>query len=332
MYSGAENIVINIIKALENHYDFVYASPDGPIRNVLEEKNITFIPIERKDIFFNKLLKDCKPDIIHAHDFKASIKSSLSIYNCVKISHLHQNPLWIKKFNFRSLVYLLSTFSYDKVVCVSPEILNEAVFSKFISKKSFILKNYIDINSILKSIEQNDKVEDFDIAFVGRLVDVKDPIRFIKIVSEIKKIKKDIKAVMVGDGILSEECKKIIYELDLIDNIKMTGFLSNPHKIINQSKVAVITSKWEGFGLVAVEAMALGKPVIANSVGGLQSIINEDCGFLCNTNEEFVNKIIELLHDKDKYNKISEHCKEHAKRYGDKNDWITQIDRLYSTN
>lgn len=331
-FSGAENVVIKIIKSLEKEYDFIYASPDGPIRNILKEKNINFVPIEKDDIFFNRLINKYKPDIIHAHDFKASIKIAFSHYKCYKISHLHQNPFWIKRLNFRSLAYLVASFFLNSVVCVSSEIINEAVFSKFISKKTTILKNYIDINNIMNSVEINDSVEEFDIAFVGRLVEVKDPIRFIEIVNEIKKIKKDIKAVMIGDGILREHCKDSIINLGLENDVKMIGFLSNPFKIVNKSRIIVITSKWEGFGLVAVEAMALGKPVIANSVGGLQSIVSDYCGRLCKTNDEFVMEIINLLNDKDKYIELSENCRKNAKSYGSENEWIIQLEKLYSNN
>lgn len=64
-----------------------------------------------------------------------------------------------------------------------------------------------------------------------------------------------------------------------------------------------MTSKFEGFGLVAFEAMCFGVPVIACPVGGLVNIIDNECGFFCNEVNEFVGIISLLLDDKNEYNK-----------------------------
>ncbi|GAF23683.1 hypothetical protein JCM19047_3522 [Bacillus sp. JCM 19047] len=59
---------------------------------------------------------------------------------------------------------------------------------------------------------------------------------------------------MIGDGDLRNECENEIKQLKLANNIDLLGFLENPYCIIKNSKMMILTSKWEGFGLVAVEA------------------------------------------------------------------------------
>lgn len=330
-YSGAENVAINIIKSLENDYEFVYVSPNGPIEKVLEEKNINYLSLNSTSIrCLNSVLHMWKPDIIHAHDFRASVKVALLSYKCKKISHLHQNPNWIKNINARTLLYTLSCFVLDEVVTVSPEVLNEAIFSKIIKKKSSVLYNIVDTKNILNSIKDCSQDNDFDLAFVGRLSKEKNPLRFIKIVKDVAIHKKDIKAVIVGDGELMYECKKLINELGLNEKIFMTGFLSNPFPIMNSSKVLVITSEWEGFGLVAVEAMALGKPVFATPVGGLNSIVNSECGKLCYSNEEFTKEINMALDNSYYYNKLSIGALNNVIKFSNKDVWIEFIKTLYS--
>lgn len=71
-----------------------------------------------------------------------------------------------------------------------------------------------------------------------------------------------------------------IEELGLVHVIRLYGFQKNPYIYLKQAKVMCMPSKWEGFGLAAVEALALGKPVIAAPVGGLNDIINDNCGKL----------------------------------------------------
>ena len=85
----------------------------------------------------------------------------------------------------------------------------------------------------------------------------------------------------------------------------MVGFKANPFPILNNAKILCLTSKWEGFGLVATEALVLGKPVVATPVGGLPSIVNSTCGLLCDELQEFVSEISKLLEEESYYNKKS---------------------------
>ncbi|PEZ83312.1 MULTISPECIES: glycosyltransferase [Bacillaceae] len=329
-FSGAENVVINMIGSMADEFEFVYVSPNGSIENVLVEKNIPYIPlIKMNPYYLNQIFRKWKPDIIHAHDFRASINSVLSLYPCTKISHLHQNPIWLRQINLRSLTYMSTCFSYKKILTVSKEILDEAIFSKIVSDKSFILKNNVNIQNVINSslVEHNNL--NYDIAFIGRLTEVKNPLRFIEIVKNLVLQKPSIKVVMIGDGNLKDECIKKIKEYNIEKNIKMTGFLENPFVILKNSKLLAITSNWEGFGLVAVEAMALGKPVIATPVGGLKSIINENCGYFCETDKEFVERIIKILDDESHYIKLSEQCKKESMLFDNQQEWVSKIKELY---
>ncbi|MBU5294097.1 glycosyltransferase [Anaerosalibacter bizertensis] len=329
-YSGAENVVINIINSLSNDYDFAYVSPEGPIQEVLKEKNIIHIPIKSMNPYYlNMIFRKWKPDIIHAHDFRASVSSALSLYPCYKISHLHQNPLWIRKINLYSLVYFITCLFYDKIVVVSNEILEEAVFLKLFKYKSYILQNNIDINNILKLSDTGKSNKKYDVAFIGRLTEAKDPLRFVRVINKVIAYRPGTRIVIVGDGILRNEVKTLIMQLELNTNVEMMGFLSNPYEILNNSKLLVMTSKWEGFGIVAVEAMALGKPVFASPVGGLKSIIKEDCGGFCETDEDFIKNILESLSNDDYYKKMSYNSKKNARKFGNKKRWIRRIRYLY---
>lgn len=328
--SGAESVAINIIKSLENEYEFVYVSPKGQIEGVLKEKGINYIELDNINPYsLNKLLKKWKPDIVHAHDFRASIKVALSLYKCKKVSHLHQNPFWIKNINKYSIAYTSTCFAYNNILTVSSQVKDEAIFSKVVKHKIQVLDNYVDRENVIQKSKLSCTDGEYDIVYVGRLAEEKDPIRFINIIKEVSKLKPELKVAIVGDGILSNECKNLIRKLKLESNIEMMGFLNNPYSIINKSKVLVMTSKWEGFGLVAVEAMILGKPVVAPPVGGLKSVIDENCGYLCETDNEFVMRICNILLDSD-YLKYSQNAINRSYKFTNRAKWVQNIRNIYN--
>lgn len=331
-YSGAENVVITIINNMSKQFDCAYTSKDGTIRKVLEENNIPFYPMEKLSIKEIRRVKRLfKPDVIHAHDYKASIICSMLITNTPIISHLHNNSPWIKKYHPFSFVYLISCLKYKKVLTVSSSVMNEYVFGKWISTKSIVVANPIQ-NSVVQrkaELEENESVPNYDIIFLGRLTEAKDPLRFIKIVSSYKKEKSNIKVAMIGDGVLNAECISMIKQTNIENNVTLTGFMDNPYKILSNAKVLCLTSKWEGFGLVAAEALALGVPVLATPVGGLLDIITEKCGKLCNTNDEFINEMDNLLKYSDYWEAKSKGAYERAKELDNISHYKRKIERIY---
>ncbi|MEL7597896.1 MAG: glycosyltransferase, partial [Clostridiaceae bacterium] len=279
-YSGAENIVITTINNMNSNYDCAYASLDGEIRKVLDKNNICFYPLKKMSISqIKKIVRIYNPDIIHAHDYTASIYAALACPKKSIISHLHNNSPWIKKINLKSLAYLISSFFYRKIVTVSSSIMEEYCFGRIVSRKSIPIANPINLTYIRKqSFYEGFHEIIYDLIFLGRLSEAKNPLRFIKIIKKITDHDSGIKAVMVGNGPLNDACKEFIDKNSLNNNISMLGFLENPHIILRQSKLLVAPSKWEGYGLAVIEAMGLGKPVIATPVGGLKDIIKGNCG------------------------------------------------------
>ncbi|MBZ6006058.1 glycosyltransferase [Paraclostridium bifermentans] len=329
--SGAERVAINIINSLKEDYDFVYVSPKGPIEETLKEYNIKHISIDNINPYtLNKLFRLWKPDIVHAHDFRASIKSAISLYKCKKISHIHQNPLWIKSINKYSIAYAMSCPIYSNIITVSNEIKDEAIFSKISSKKIHVLENYIDKKLVEDMSNINETNKMYDLLYVGRLEDEKNPLLFINLVKQIQQ-SYNVKACIVGDGSLFFECNKLISEYKLNEHIELLGYKSNPFNIMKNSKVLVITSKWEGFGLVAAEAMILGKPVVANSVGGLKSIITNQSGKLCESESDYLNELEALIENSSYYNSKSKKSLENAKRYTDVDKFKSILKKIYNS-
>lgn len=331
-FSGAENVVITIIDNMKKDNEIIYVSPDGPIRKYLEENNIKYEPIKKVSIKeIRRVVKKYKPDIIHAHDFTASIVSSISVSKRIKvISHIHCNPEWIKKVNLKTVIYLLSSLRYKKILMVSNAIENEYKFRRFIIRKSEIIGNVTDIERIKKLSEENAINEEFDVIFIGRLSYSKQPQKFIELVKKLVERNSSIKACMIGDGPLKEQCEKYIEEYNLKENIEMEGFQKNPYIYLKNSKLLCMTSKYEGYGLVAVEALSFGKPVVAAKVGGIPNIVDENCGKLTNNVDEMIDEINKLLNDKKYYNKKSEEALQRIHKINNIDDYILKLEEIYN--
>lgn len=308
-YSGAENVVITLIHTLDKTVNCAYVSPDGPIRDILAENQIDFYPVSTQATNAKELKKiiiDYKPDIIHTHDYNAGIMAVLTRTKVPIINHLHNNTLWLRKICLKSIAYGLSCLYYKRIFTVSDSVMREFIFGKIFLAKTEMLGNPIDLgrvrqnanSSISKELLESAKT---DIVFLGRLSAPKNIFFLLEILRKIKTIKSDVKLSVIGDGELRTEFEEKVKEFDLCNNVIIFGFQKNPYPLLSQAKVMCMPSKWEGFGLAAVEALTLGIPVVAADVGGLSTIVRDSCGKLCKKKEEYVSEILKLLNEPDYY-------------------------------
>lgn len=329
-FSGAENVACTIIKNMNDRFDSYYCSPSGEIEKILQNNNIKKQMIKkltRKNI--KKIIKKTSPDIIHAHDFRASVLVSSINFKGKKISHIHCNAPFMKSINIKSLIYLIASFKFHKLVVASKEILDEMRYKNIFYKKTIILENYIDKNKVINMANENKLKDKYDIFFIGRLSKEKSPLLFIDIIKSIKEYNKKISAIIIGDGILFDECKEKIKTLKLEKNIKMIGFVENPYQYIINSKIGIMPSEWEGFGLTAVESMILKKPVLNSGKGGLATIFKSNNFLICNNKQEYIDKSIKLLSNENIYIEQQEKCYENSQMFTNRNKWIEKIKKIY---
>ena len=204
-YSGAENVVISIMKNCTKH-EMIYASPDGVIKERVIKEGLHFCAIEQVNVKgIKKVIDEINPDIIHAHDFSMSVYAAKAAKNIPVISHLHNNPLWIKKLHPKTLLYLWSTRKYKKILTVSDAIEKEFLFSRLFTSKVEILGNVIDATSVKEKAEESYYGSDYDIIFLGRLSSQKSPIYFCEIIEKLRVVYPNVRVAMVGNGELEEE-------------------------------------------------------------------------------------------------------------------------------
>lgn len=334
-FSGAENVVIILIGQMKqkygDQYRFLYASRPGSIEERLKKEGIGFIPVEKMSVgTIKRIYAQFRPDLIHAHDFTASMVCAMAGLKCPLISHLHCDPLWMRSLNIKSTGYYLTASRYKRILTVSDAIEREYIFGERLKGKLQTVGNPVSRSVILKKAEEGTG-NPCDIVFLGRLSEEKNPLRLIDIVGKLARKNPSVTVLMIGDGPLKGACMERIGSLGLEKNIKMTGFLDNPYSLVKEAKVLCITSRWEGFGLMAAEALTLGVPVVTTCVGGLKEIVNESCGYFCETDGEFAEKIDMLLKDGQLRQKLSAGALARAEQLDNMDVYIQTINDIYSS-
>lgn len=310
-YSGAENVCINLMKIAENDYDVYYVSVNGPIKNKLKSLNLKYLPLNKFSFSeVRKAIYLIKPDIVHAHDIKASVYSTL-LCNCPIVSHIHGKFDDMSKLSLKSLLYFFCSYKFSKIFYVSKSIYEEFYFKKILDKKGKYLPNRIDENIIKQRLEKVDDCKKYDLIYIGRLEAVKDPIKFLRVVEKVQMAKSDITVCMVGDGSLNTECIKMIKKLEL--NVDMVGFQEEPLKYLKESKILVITSVREGLPMVSLEAIAANKPIISTPTDGMKELIrNHKNGVLALEIDDIAQECLELIRNTDKYNIMVNYIKRNS--------------------
>lgn len=216
----------------------------------------------------------------------------------------------------------------------------------------FPLLNGIKIEKFDKKISEEKKIQlrkkynisddEVVIMFCGRTIPKKGVKELLLAVEKMKN-KEKCKVLIVGNSNFGEEVKTE-YDMELLeiskripDRVSFTGFIRNDelYKVHNISDIAVIPSMWEEpFGLVVVEAMASGLPIITTKSGGIPELVDETCAFILDRNENFIeefsNKLEYLVEEKDIRTKMGLKAKELSSKFDMKNYYDNFIKLLKS--
>lgn len=308
----------------KDEYEVYLACPSyGPMKKEIEDIGVKVYPLEMtreislKDdlnsfMDMKKLIKKVNPDIVHLHSSKAGVLGKIASYlnniPCIYNAHgwsFSMNVSYKKK-KVYSLIEKYTSLFCDKIVNISDYEHNLAKQYNIASDKKMItIHNGIDIEKYDKSnYSRKDTLEElgipqecFIVGMVARISEQKDPIKFIEIAKIVCSEIEDAYFVLVGDGELRNQVNKLIMKYDLNDRVKITGWVNDVNKYISVFDIGILTSRWEGFGLVLTEYMAAKKPIIASNVGGIPELIEDDYnGILVDINDtsKFVKSIIAL--------------------------------------
>ena len=326
--SGAENVHLGILRSLKEGNEVVYASPDGPIRESVEAAGVRFLPCDTDDVsVLKRLYKDERPDVVHSCDPRISFKCALA--RIPFIAHLHCNCPWMGKFSPNSLALRYAVRRASAVIAVSDSIPEGFVFKKAFGTKLRVIPNVVDRERVGRMAAEAYDGE-FDLIYVGRFSAEKRPLVFLNVVRRLTERLPHLTAAMVGDGDLRGEAERFIKDNGMT-NVTLTGFDPNPYRIMARSKINVLTSECEGFGLSAVEGMILSKPIVAFPSGGITKIA-ESGGAICGTEDEMTEKLYKLLTDAEEYSRLSAKAGAASYDYTDTASYIGKITEIYEAH
>ena len=204
------------------------------------------------------------------------------------------------------ILYYIAARKAKHIFWVSQSSYNGYVFHKSLEKKSSILYNVIDIEALKRKMEKDTNDYDFDIVYLGRLTYQKNPERLLRVLKKIRDKYQGVKIAVIGTGDLEAEIKRTAVEMGMSSSVKFLGFLSNPSKILHDAKAMIMTSRWEGTPMCALEAMALGVPIVSTPTDGLKDVISEgETGFLSDDDDVLAMRCVDLIKDEELYRRLS---------------------------
>lgn len=272
----------------------------------------------------DRVWKDFKFDIVHAHTGYLDGTAGLQVANRFQVPFViteHTGPFtYLTGKPIVKQLTLHAIEKADRVWAVSDALANE--IKSYYSNQDTIdriktLYNGVSTSEFYYEPIKQKKNKNIELLYVGFLEDVKNPLCLIEAFSKVKKVFPSISLKIVGDGSLFDQVKEKINQLGINDSCQMFGLKSRvevARMMREECDIFVLPSKVETFGVVLIEAMSSGKPLVATKCGGPESIITEEfLGELCEKEnaDSLAEAILKVAKNIDKYD--SERIREHAK-------------------
>lgn len=194
-------------------------------------------------------------------------------------------------------------------------------------KEKFNFEPLIINNSNTFNVYEKNAMNNKSFVAAGRFSHVKNFPFLISCFNEFHKKNKEWNLTIYGQGKEYKKCQKLVKKYNLENFVFLPGKTSNMIEKYRKSSIYILTSLWEGWGMVVTEAMQYGLPIISSNIPSTIEIFGKsNCGTIVNeyTVESFSNAMLEMVKN-EKYKKISENCLERVKRFDIENigkEWI----------
>jgi len=215
----------------------------------------------------------------------------------------------------------------DILITVSPAL--KKVIEKNFNVVSTYIPNTVD-TSIFKYLKQNNTCE-FTFVTVGNLIPRKQMDLTVRAFTEAFRNDKNVNLIVIGEGEDRKKLESIIKKEKMEKSILLTGRLdrNDISEQFNKSNCFVLPSRAETFGVVYIEAMASGLPVIATKCGGPEAFIKDNNGVLIDIDNyvELVNAMRFIYENHSNYNR-KDISREAHKQFSPENI-ANEIENLY---
>lgn len=293
---------------------YVVSAPGVEIEKLSEEEGFELIPVDfEREISFRqdwhclkqliKILKRNKPSIVNAGTPKAGLLLMIAALFAPKTKRIYtlrglrSETLYGTKKKIVQFTEWLSCNLANKVIVISPSLLDYAIELKILNREKGIVigkgsSNGVDIKKFFPSEEVDVEAgdfrkrigltsEDFVIGYAGRLTKDKGIVELYKGFKLLRKKYSNVKLVLVGPTEKDDPVPyNIIQEMKNDHSVFMPGKILNIVPVFRAFNVLVLFSYREGFGNVALEAAAMGRPVVVSNIPGCRdTVLNGKTGF-----------------------------------------------------
>lgn len=319
---GGESYLMGLVENLDKSrfQPVVLSFTEGPMVDRLQSLGIDTHVIYTEKPFDVKvwskvsdLIKKENIDLVHAHGtramsnmFRPVLRLKLPlIYTCHGWSfHRDQNPL-VKKVRILSEKYLTNKADVNICGAKANADLARKLFGRFDAE---IIYNSIDHSRFNPYGKYNDvrkelglAEDEIVIASVARFTLQKQPLKLISAFADVAKRIPNATLLMVGDGEEKQQAQELIAELGLQTRVILQPFRQDVPDVLAAADIFVLPSLWEVFPLALLEAMSMGKAVIATDVDGTPEMVGDGYnGLLVDVNnlqEEVGGAIVRLCSD-----------------------------------
>ena len=287
-----------------------------------------------------------KVTIIHAHDWLVGF-AARALQNSMKlpiVSTIHaleegrsnlESPMQIQTAKWEELL-----IQHSDVLIVCSMYMKKVVEKRIRGeKKVYIIPNGADLSD-----EESSSVQDFInrrsfshlVLFLGRMVPEKGITTLIDAAKKIHETYPECLFILAGKGPYLSDYKALVRKEGLEKHMLFIGYVNEREKatLLKRCDMLVVPSNYEPFGIVAIEGMAAGKPVIAARTGGLSSIINDgETGILFEPENvsDLSEKISTLIEDPTLCEKLGEKASYEVKQKYNWEDVREQTEAVYET-
>ncbi len=295
---GIANHLDNLVRELRERHE-VYILTYGPIKprdferrfvyqvrvpKIMGIRGISFSILAAKKIV--ELHEKFRFDIIHAHFVGTTSYAGVLARKKIRVPLVvtaHGSDLdFMSKLPLGRYFVKRSLIQADAVITVSHYLAKKALYLG--AEDVYIIPNGI------KLLKSHNLKKEF-ITFIGSLREYKDP----AILIQLARIFPAENFLIVGEGPLRRRLEK-----NSPPNVRFLGYRTDIDRILSQTKILILPSKREGFGLVVIEANSLKVPVIGRNIGGIPELIrNKKNGILFENFEDLVEALRSLLEKKE---------------------------------
>jgi glycosyltransferase involved in cell wall biosynthesis len=235
-----------------------------------------------------RILRREKPDVVHTHTAKAGTvgRTAALLAGVPVVVHTFHGNIFDGYFSpaktrlFLAIERFLARFT-DRIIAVSKSQRDELITKYRIAppEKFQIVRLGIDLGALSAVNREDSRFQSLDqdralvIGWVGRFVEVKDPLFFVEVAHALKSSGALAKFMMVGDGPLRPAVEKRIVELGLSQDFTLAGWQRNMAQVYAQIDLMTLTSHNEGTPVAMIESMATGRPFVALNVGGMPDLM-----------------------------------------------------------